>query len=464
MIDAIFRRSNARLSIINNHERQTTMQSVKLLILSSAAAIFLGACGGSSEPAPATKILFVGNSYTFARVAPALQYNAANVKDLTAAFNAIDATGTNSFPVGTGVPPTPCATPGTGCFEPHNWGGVPGIFKKLTDQIGLNYDVSLSTRNAATLRGHFLNTANAAWDLRSNLAKQKWDIVVLQGQSDEPLPPAKAKNGNPVSFSTYVNQIEQYIHVGTGGTTTETQIFGSLANCTAAVTATPPGPGLSATACGTARVIPPNINANPKAALYLFQGWARPDMVEAHKCTIPDVTTTNGAPKVDPTCSSGANGSATTGQNTVYYTSKPSTAANLKDMTTDMHNVFYGLASSNTNITNIVSVGDAFQLAVDTGTVKADNFYKTDGTYDETGLLNLWWLDRTHESVNGAYLAGLMMFGKIAHIDPQSLGTDDKVFGELGISVTDGLMLQKVAHDTLVAAGTSLAPWRRSPD
>src|SRR4026209_2536120 len=83
-------------------------------------------------------VLFVGNSYTFARVAPALQYNAANVSDLTAAFNAIEPSGTNSFPVGSGVPPNPCATAGTPCFEPHHWGGVPGIVKMMTDEAGLD--------------------------------------------------------------------------------------------------------------------------------------------------------------------------------------------------------------------------------------------------------------------------------------------------------------------------------------
>ena len=35
---------------------------------------------------------------------------------------------------------------------------------------GLNYDVSLSTRNAASLRGQFLDTANADWKLRENVA------------------------------------------------------------------------------------------------------------------------------------------------------------------------------------------------------------------------------------------------------------------------------------------------------
>jgi hypothetical protein len=53
-------------------------------------------------------------------------------------------------------------------------------------QAGLDYDVSLSTRNAASLRGQFLNTANELnWDLRGNIDNKKWDKVVLQEQSDE---------------------------------------------------------------------------------------------------------------------------------------------------------------------------------------------------------------------------------------------------------------------------------------
>ena len=45
------------------------------------------ACSTLSAAAP-TQILFVGNSYTFGRVDPVMSYNAANVHDLTAAFNA----------------------------------------------------------------------------------------------------------------------------------------------------------------------------------------------------------------------------------------------------------------------------------------------------------------------------------------------------------------------------------------
>ena len=179
---------------------------MKQLILLATALCGAAACMAQ------TSVLFIGNSYTFGRLDPVLTYNAANVHDLTQpqgplhggnnpalAFTTgapfTNLTGTNSYPVGT-------INPATGAeftsFSQHSqtvaWGGVPGIFKQLTVQAGLNYDVSLSSRNAASLRGHFLNTANSNWDLRGNIASQRWDQVVLQEQSDEALPP-KTVNG-----------------------------------------------------------------------------------------------------------------------------------------------------------------------------------------------------------------------------------------------------------------------------
>ncbi|NBW44702.1 MAG: hypothetical protein EBR45_03905 [Betaproteobacteria bacterium] len=432
----------------------------KSLTLSALALALVGCTSGDKADAP-MNILFVGNSYTFARIAPAMQYNAANVKDMTAAYNTVDPTGGNSFPIGTGLPPSPCATPDTGCFEPHPWGGVPGIFKVLADQSGLNYTVSLSTRNAATLRGHFLNTANANWDMRANIAREKWDVVVLQGQSDEPLSPAKSKNGNPVSFKNYANLIEQYVHTGTGVTTTEAEIFGGLANCTAAVTAAVPGPGLSTANCNTSRVIPANTNANPSAKVYLMQTWARPDMVEAHKCTIANKNSLDGAPIVDPTCSAtcsaGSNGSAITGLNNLYYTSKATTPENLKDMAADMSAVFYGLAESNKKFAGVVPVGNAFQRAVDVKAVKSSNFYKADGTYDASGSqMNLWWIDSTHASVYGSYLSALVSFGTISGRNPTGFGGNEKAAKDLGISQGDAILLQNIAAETLIASGVAL--------
>ncbi|HZW76508.1 MAG TPA: hypothetical protein VFF43_23335, partial [Caldimonas sp.] len=148
------------------------MKARSLLLAAALAAI-----GTSASAGDPIKILFVGNSYTFGRVDPVLSYNAANVHDLTAAFNAVSSAGSNPY-------------------EPHPWGGVPGIFKKFTDESGLSYDVSISARNAATLRGQFLNTANAAWDLRGNVASQVWNTVVLQEQSDAALPAGRGKNAN----------------------------------------------------------------------------------------------------------------------------------------------------------------------------------------------------------------------------------------------------------------------------
>ena len=50
--------------------------------------------------------------------------------------------------------------------QTNGWGGVAGIFRQLTVQAGLDYDVALSTPNAATLRGDHHNTANSInWDL-----------------------------------------------------------------------------------------------------------------------------------------------------------------------------------------------------------------------------------------------------------------------------------------------------------
>ncbi|MES2612617.1 MAG: Ig-like domain-containing protein, partial [Pseudomonadota bacterium] len=124
-------------------------------------------------------VLFVGNSATFARIDPAMSYNtydaATNpfgVHDLTAPVSG------TSFSNLTGA----------NLYEPHPWGGVAGLFDKFADQVGLGYDVSLSTRNAATLKGHYLNSSAANWDMRGNIASQKWELVVLQDQTDEPLP------------------------------------------------------------------------------------------------------------------------------------------------------------------------------------------------------------------------------------------------------------------------------------
>jgi hypothetical protein len=45
-----------------------------------------------------------------------------------------------------------------------------------------------------------VNTANANWDMRGNIASSKWDVVVLQEQSDAALPPGRGANANLPQF------------------------------------------------------------------------------------------------------------------------------------------------------------------------------------------------------------------------------------------------------------------------
>ena len=119
-----------------------------------------------------SSILFIGNSFTFGRVDPVMSYNTDHVRDMTAP-----------------VPGTSFADlTGSNAFEPHPWGGIPGIFYEFASQAGLTYDVAISTRNAGSLQGHYLNSNPANWDLRGNLASQAWDNVVLQDNSTQALP------------------------------------------------------------------------------------------------------------------------------------------------------------------------------------------------------------------------------------------------------------------------------------
>jgi hypothetical protein len=372
------------------------------------------ACSTLAAAAP-TQILFVGNSYTFGRVDPVMSYNAANVHDLTAGFYAANQSGANAW-------------------EPHPWGGIAGIFKQFTVEQGLDYDVSISARNAASLRGHFLNTANADWDLRGNVASKKWDAVVLQEQSDATLPYGSGKNANPLQFRAYADKLEQFVHNGAAQSYTETAMYGSLANCQKA--------GGSVSSCNQVRTIGANPNANANAKVYLTETWARPDMVFAHLNTAADPTSPTGSPlPVSPSS-----------QATLYYQS-------LAAMSKDLHDSTYGEAAANGHFAGVIGVGDAFQLALDAGLVKSDGFYDANGVFvpNQPGdLMNLWWDDYLHASKYGSYLDALVQFGTITGFDPRLLGAGEIAARDLGISQSNAQALQLIAARQLGFATTAV--------
>ncbi len=115
-----------------------------------------------------TNVLFVGNSFTHGHAAPVNTYNNGAITDLN---------------------------------KTHQ-GGVPGIFKKLTVQAGLDINVSIETVSGKTLAYHL--------DKKSALiTRLKWDTVVLQEQSTEPLP--AVHGGNPASFQAGADGLQDLI-------------------------------------------------------------------------------------------------------------------------------------------------------------------------------------------------------------------------------------------------------------
>ena len=117
---------------------------------------------------------------------PVRKYNAANVIDENAGLPADD----------------PRAFHPEG--EDGPYGGIPGIFKELTDEAGLNYEVHIEAVSAKTLAFHYEHALSV-------IARPGWDAVVLQGSSTEPLP--VGRGGKPESFLKHAALLEKAIHV-----------------------------------------------------------------------------------------------------------------------------------------------------------------------------------------------------------------------------------------------------------
>jgi len=144
-----------------------------VLRLSGAALLATLALGCSTTPAstsasaPATRVLFIGNSFIYgdpAGAAPLVKfYRPATVTDLN----------------GSGL------------------GGVPALFKAMTEQAGLRYDVSLETIPGAGLDAHY--------DKKRDLIARPYDVVLLQSYSTLDA----ARPGNPEKLVTYTGLLAQ---------------------------------------------------------------------------------------------------------------------------------------------------------------------------------------------------------------------------------------------------------------
>jgi hypothetical protein len=378
----------------------TRRQSMPRWRLHAAAAAFAAVFATGIAAADPLKVLFVGNSYTFGRVDPVMSYRAGDVTDMTWSMWLSNPSGSNAF-------------------EPHPWGGVPAIFTVLAGQAGLDVEVSLSTRNAASLRGHLLNTNSAGWDLRGNIGSQGWDKVVLQEQSDEVLPRRDGLASRPEYTQVYADLIEDWVHQGNALTYRERDyIGGDQAACIAL--------GYSSGSCSTVRNLPENLHARADTQVYLYQTWARPNLVDGAFVTVTDELT-----------------------GVVTRTETPATTfyASLDAMTADLvagyqTTVDLAGADGSGGFAGIAPVGQSFLRAVTEGVATRD-MWAPDALTD--GRIDLWFDDGTHASAHGSYLSALTLFGTLTGLDPAMFGAGETAAAELGLTGADALALQRIA-------------------
>lgn len=127
-------------------------------------------------------ILFVGNSFFHGAYQPVRTYNAANVSDENA-----------NIPAG-----QPRAEAGQGPY-----GGIPGIFKRLTDELGLNYEVHSELASGRSLEFHYQNALPL-------IGQAKWNAVVMHDFSTGPVP--ASRTGKPDVFTKHADLLEEAIH------------------------------------------------------------------------------------------------------------------------------------------------------------------------------------------------------------------------------------------------------------
>ena len=414
-------------------------------VLPLLATAMLSMGMGTAARADVVNILFVGNSYTYGKYDPVRNYmsgydtgpgavSTPHVHDLlcssAATCSAAEKVPSN-IPSQANIPGSTVGAqlnylntnPSSQYGETGPFGGIPGVFLKMTQEAGLNYNVSVMAVASATLAGaSFLgSTTNSAI-----IGSSQWDRVVLQDQTFQPLPQTikvnvngvdqtRTTRGNPANFSKGVEGLAAKINaadVAAGKTPVPITLYqtGPLANY-----------GYNST----------NPN-NP-----IFGG-----------------STTGGSS--DPAGHLGD-------QYSPYYGAADPNA----QMTSDLHNAYVGEANSynSKNPGNQMSValaGDAWITAMNIGLAVKDPYLYT-GNALPANMIDLWDnnpLDACclvptgyHPSAYGSYLNALVLFDEITGVDPRTLGGSDEAAFDLGISSRDAILLQDVAFFTVEAGG-----------
>ena len=287
------------------------MLRLALWILATSLVLSFDFSAGGAE----IKILFVGNSFTF---------GALSRKAYACDRDAItDANGTQQ-------------------------GGVPGIFKEMTRQAGLDYAVTIEALPGRSLAYHLAHHA-------ALIGSGTWDDIVLQGQSTEALP--ANRGGKPDAFDHAAQQIKD------------------LAK-----------------------------NAQPATRLYLYETWARPDLV--------------------------------------FPPGKPYAGLGLQAMQADL-DAGYDTAATRFGFAGAARVGDAFLLAVRKGFANENPYHAP-----EAGKFELWNTDHYHGSTQGYYLAAAVIYATVTGLDPRQLAVGPASTAEgLGLGAAEATSLNQVAYE-----------------
>lgn len=127
----------------------------------------------------------------------------------------------------------------------------------------------------------------------------------------------------------------------------------------------------------------------------------------------------------------------------------------IEAMARDIRVAYDQAAAATPQVRGVIPVGESWLRAISTGFADGNPY---DGI--AFGQVSLWTHDYYHASNYGYYLEALMIFGHVTGCDPRSLGDNEAVAFELGMTQEQAGALQKIAAEQLVAAGTKLTPFK----
>jgi hypothetical protein len=427
-----------------NRERRMSRSQLFLAATLAITSVPAESVAVAQTAANPVEILFLGNSFTHGRYRPALNYNAGPgnstdsslVHDLLCPSLTASGMCTSGAEAVAAVTPTTANTPGstvlaqleylqnnpsTEYTEVGPFGGVAGVFLQFTKEAGLHYDVSLIAVSSATLKG-YLNNKGSESGILPLIASAKFDHVVMQDQSFEPLPATVTVNGqsvptrgNPATFQAGVNGLVGAIHGADAAA--------GRANAAITLYETQPLASYGYT------------SSNPNAPIF---------------------------------------GSSTAAQNNgnPAYAPYVGAADPIAQMASDLHNA-YTTAANTYNSANpagpqitVALVGDAWVSAINLG-IAVRNPFSTRHPLDQIDLWDSNPLTACcttpigyHPSSYGVYLDALSIFYKITGIDPVMLDAETNEHNPhfrssaahaLGISATDARLLAIAASETIRA-------------